>query len=371
MIFLKMNEKINENINIDLTKEKLNENFKIECENKNQKIENEIKTNNNEQENLNENNLKIDLKPNNSTILENENKYFPILIKKQELPQTSKIQEKYCSSVFIFENRIFVTGGGKYDSIGTSDDEIYELKINKNEKNENFEILKIEKKYVQNFIKIRSHKTVIFKNNIYFYGGWTLTSFIIRNYTNGFFKMNIKNEENKTLISVKQLNEKNNKKLPSISSHTMVVVNNKIVVYGGKTISIYTNYYSTVFSIEIENDEIIWKEEEFYKIDNNNKIVELNCLYNHSAVVWKDSMIVYGGIIYDKITKTENISNYLLIFEFQKDKNFYQVINKINYPFLYCHSCSIIGDRIFIFGGSLNLVKIIFFLNIFKINFFF
>jgi N-acetylneuraminic acid mutarotase len=202
--------------------------------------------------------------------------------------------------------------------------------------------------------KVAEHKGVLYKNNFYIFGGVNqseeaLNKIYIYSIDDNFW-------------TKKDFNEKT---IPPITGHSMTLVGDKLVVFGGFSKGAFTN---TVYTYDILENS--WRNNEQH--ENDNEILEEGGVnpvpdtteapsipdprINHSQVTVNTSIVIYGGV-----DKNGNCFNDLWMFDLIT--NYWKKIN-VNGEIPKArqgHTAMLVDDdQILFFGGKIA--------NIFEVN---
>ena len=204
------------------------------------------------------------------------------------------------------------------------------------------EIIMSSKLYISNNISPRwGHSCVLYKDNLYIFGGYS------NSYKSSLYKLNLQDIHNITFSKIFY------KKSPILNSikrslHTSIIYNNNyIIIYGGKT------NFDNELKYNIKEPLIYNIKDNFFDIyscENSPNIIRNS---HTSSLIYNKYMFIYGGEeSYNKINNS--LKSYLLdinqkiFFEIKyQDEN---IINNRKFH----SSCVVNRNIVFIFGGYKN-----------------
>ena len=250
---------------------------------------------------------------------------------------------------FLFQDYYFIFGGRDINFKKMND--MYRLRLDFNEEEPEWE-------FVENFgeipEKVAEHQGVLYKNNFYVFGGVnqseeSLNTLYIYSIDDNYW-------------TKKEFSEKI---IPPRTGHTMTLVGDKLVVFGGfskgafsNEIYIYNiNENSWNQPLTHENDNEILEEGGGAMIANTGEDISIpDPRINHSQVTVNTSIVIYGGVDKDGVCFND-IWIYDLVSNYWKKVEINGEIPKARQG----HSALLVdGDQILFFGGKIA--------NIFEVN---
>ena len=250
---------------------------------------------------------------------------------------------------FIFQDDYFIFGGRDINLKKMND--MYRLHLDLSESDPEWE-------FIENFgdipEKVAEHKGVLYKNNFYVFGGVNQSEEAL----NTIYIYSI--DDN--YWTKKEFNEKT---IPPRTGHSMTLVGDKLVVFGGFSKGAFSN---TVYTYDIIENS--WRNNEQHENDNEileegggspvQQVGEIASIpeprINHSQVTVNTSIVIYGGVDKDG-NCFDDIWMYDLISNFWKKIQVNGEIPKARQG----HTALVVDDdQILFFGGKIA--------NIFEVN---
>lgn len=181
---------------------------------------------------------------------------------------------------------------------------------------------------------IRTHSGSVYKDKIYYFGGWV--------------NMENKNIYYRNLIEYSIVNNQwkyieTNNNPSERSNHSSCIYQNELIIYGGfNGIEILNDLYS------LDLISMKWK-----KYKGNIKGRD-----SHTCVLYKDDLYIFGGRSWNNETRTAEYLNEFYQYSLKEEKwnkieyQGYKPLNRL------LHGCIVYNDSMFIFGGRSGLQRL-------------